>query len=108
MQRRDIPVPNRKLTELEERVLLERILDLDRQGFQPRLEDIREMADRLLAARDATRVGIRWPENFVRRHPELTTRFRRLLDYQRALCEDLDVVNAWFALIWNTMAKYGI
>ncbi|KFY92311.1 hypothetical protein V500_04219 [Pseudogymnoascus sp. VKM F-4518 (FW-2643)] len=106
--RRDIPANLRKLTDLEERVLLNRILDLDLRGFQPQLEDVREMADRLCTDRDASRVGPRWAENFVKRHPELTTRFRRRIDYQRAQCEDPDVVNAWFRLVRNMIAKYGI
>ena len=57
--RYEIPANLRKLTDLEEKVLLERVLDLDARGFQPRLPDIREMADRLRAARDAPRVGPR-------------------------------------------------
>jgi hypothetical protein len=73
----ELPANSRKLTDLEEKVLLERVLDLDARGFQPRLSDIREMADRLRAARDASRVGPRWANNFVDRHDELTTRFRR-------------------------------
>jgi hypothetical protein len=98
----------RKLTDLEEKVLLERVLDLDVRGFQPRLSDIREMADRLREARDASRVGPRWANNFVNRHDELVTRFRRRIDYQRTQCEDPDVVNAWFRLVRNVMDKYAI
>jgi hypothetical protein len=33
--RREIPANLRKLTDLEEKVLLERVLDLDIRGFQP-------------------------------------------------------------------------
>src|SRR5690349_6344372 len=51
--RREIPANLRKLTNLEEKVLLEKILDLDARGFQPRLSDIREMADRLRTTPDA-------------------------------------------------------
>ena len=72
---RDISANLRKLTDLEEKVLLDRILDLDLRGFQPRLEDVREMAGRLCTDRNVSRVGPRWAENFVKRHPELTTRF---------------------------------
>ena len=49
----------RKLTDLEEKVLLKRVLDLDTRGFQPRLANIREMADRLRVAHDALYVGPR-------------------------------------------------
>ena len=106
--RHEIPANLRKLTDLEEKVLLERVLDLDTRGFQPRLSDVREMVDRLRTTRDASRVGPRWANGFVKRHPELTTRFRRRIDYQRAQCEDPDVVNAWFRLVRNVVNKYAI
>jgi hypothetical protein len=66
------------------------------------------MANRLLAARDASRVGTRWVSNFVKRRPELQTRFQRKYDYQRAKCEDPEIIGGWFALVRNTIAKYGI
>ena len=57
--RRKISANLRKLTDLEEKVLLKRVLDLDMRGFQPQLSNIREMADRLRAVYDALRVGLR-------------------------------------------------
>ena len=66
------------------------------------------MANRLLADRDAPRVGPRWASNFVKRQPDLRTRSFRRLDYQRALCEDPEIIQAWFNLVRNTIAKYGI
>ena len=66
------------------------------------------MANRLLADRDAPQVGKRWASNFVKRQPELKTRFFRRYDYKRAQCEDPDIINSWFALVRNTIAKYGI
>ncbi|KID81380.1 transposase [Metarhizium guizhouense ARSEF 977] len=66
------------------------------------------MANRLLADRDASPVGPRWASNFVKRHKELTTRFTRRYDYQRALCEDPKLIQPWFELVRDTVAKYGI
>src|ERR1700744_5521393 len=66
------------------------------------------MANRLLADRAAPRVGKRWASNFVKRQPELRTRFFRRYDYKRAQCEDPDAIRAWFTLVENTIAKYGI
>ncbi len=66
------------------------------------------MADRLLAIRDAAGVGNLWAHRFIQRQPSLKTRFSRQIDYQRAQCEDPEVVNAWFRLVRNTIAKYGI
>ena len=106
--RPEIPANLRKLTDFKEQVLLERVLDLDTRGFQPQLSDLREMADRLRAARGASGVGPRWANGFVKRHSKVTTRFRRRIDYKRAQCEDPDVVNAWFRLVRNIIDKYAI
>jgi helix-turn-helix, Psq domain len=55
--RRDLSANLRKLTDLEESVLKEHIIDLDMRGFPPRLSGVQEMADLLRTARDASRVG---------------------------------------------------
>jgi hypothetical protein len=58
MQARDDCIPNsRKLSDLEEQVIFQYILDLDLRGFPPRHRDVEEMANRLLADRDASPVG---------------------------------------------------
>jgi hypothetical protein len=106
--RRDIPANSTKLTLIEETVLLETILDLDTRGFQARLADVAAMADRLRIDRHASRIGTRWAERFVKRYPELTTHFRRRIDYQRAQYEDPAVVNVWFQLVRNIITKYEI
>jgi hypothetical protein len=106
--RQDTRTNSTKLTELEENAILQNILDLDSRGFPPRLADVGDMANILLAERDAPRVGQRWPSNFVKRHPDLRTRFNRAYDYQRALCEDPEKIGAWFRLVQNMRAKYGI
>ena len=106
--RRDTMSPCRKLTNLEESTIVEYVLDLDSRSFPPRLSGVQDMANRLLADRDAPPVGPRWASNFVKRHEELTTRFTRRYDYKRALCEDPKLIRPWFELVRNTVAKYGI
>jgi hypothetical protein len=69
---------------------------------------VEEMANSLLADRDASPVGKRWAHNFVKRQPELKTRLFRRYDYQRAKCEDPSIIRGWFRLVQNTIAKYGI
>jgi hypothetical protein len=56
----------RKLTILEEQVVLQRILDLDSQAFSPRLSEVQDMANLLLRDRDAERVGINWASRLCR------------------------------------------
>jgi hypothetical protein len=68
-------------------VIVQYILDLDQRVFAPTYAAVRDMADKLLAARDAGQVGQKWPANFVRRTDSLKTRFNRAYDRQRALCE---------------------
>jgi hypothetical protein len=101
--------PNRqKLSELEETVLLRHILDMDTRGFAPRLAGVEDMANYILDSRGGKRVGKLWAHRFVQRRPELKTRFNRVYDFQRALCEDPELIGAWFRLVENMRAKYSI
>ncbi|OBS16256.1 hypothetical protein FPOA_27617 [Fusarium poae] len=71
---------SRKLSHLEEQVIVQFILDLDSRGFPSRLRFVEEMANSLLADRDASPVGKRWAHNFIKRQPELKTRLFRRYD----------------------------
>ena len=100
--------PAQLLTPIEEEVLVSKVLDLDTRGFSPTIAMVGDMANTLLAIRTTRRVGDRWAQRFVQRRIELKTRFSRRYDYQRALCEDPNALNAWFTLVANMRAKYGI
>jgi hypothetical protein len=106
--RHDCQPNSKKLTQVEEEVIVSYILDLDSRGFSPTYAAVRDMADSLLAARGAGQVGVHWPRNFVKRTDSLTTRFNRPYDRQRALCEDPAIIRSWFELVERTKAKYGI
>jgi DDE superfamily endonuclease len=106
--RRDTPTNSRKLTDSEERAIVQYTLELGTRSFPPRLRGVEDMANQLLRVRDAPPVGKLWASNFVRRRPELRTRYARRYDYQRAKCEDPKTINEWFALVRNTKAKYGV
>jgi hypothetical protein len=106
--RRDCQPNSKKLTQLEEEVIVSHILSLDQRGFAPTYAAVRDMADKLLAARGAGQVGVHWPRNFVKRTDRLTTRFNQAYDRQRALCEDPVLIRGWFELVEQTKAKYGI
>ena len=69
-------------------MIVRHILDLDQRGFRPTYTAARDIANKLLAARSAGRVGVHWPRNFVKRTDSLTTRFNQSYNRQRALCED--------------------
>ena len=116
LQRRMANIPSRSetranlmiLTKEEEKILVRYIIDLDDRGFAPRIQGVEDMANEMLAARGASPVGKRWAYRFTKRRAELQTRFSRAYDFQRALCEDPDILAAWFELVSNMRAKYGI
>ena len=97
-----------RLRPTEEEVIAQHILYLEERGFPPRLAAVNDMADTLLAERGQLPIGRNWACNFVRRHPLLCTRTFRKYDYQRALCEDPELIRGWFRLVENMKAKHGI
>ena len=102
----------RKLTETEEYTLLQWILSMDKRGAPLRPTTVQNMANLLLANRDASKpsstVGKNWVTKFVRRHDVLKTRFSRRYDHQRALCEDPKKIQEWFELVRSTIKEWGI
>lgn len=96
------------LTILEEEVIVQNILDIDSRGFAPRLAGVEDMANYILKSRGGKRVGKLWAHRFVQRQPALKTRFNRVYDFQRALCEDPELIGAWFRLVHNMRTKYSV
>ena len=90
--RADSIAKSRSLTNNEERVIVEHILELVARGFPPRLAAVADMANSLRAERGLGHVGLNWPSTFVKRQPELVVKFNRKYDYKRALCEDPEVI----------------
>ena len=80
------------LTKIEEEVIVQYILDQDSRGFSPRIAEVGDMANLLLRKRGARHVGKNWPDRFVARRLELKTRFNRVYDYQRGLCENPTII----------------
>jgi hypothetical protein len=66
------------------------------------------MANKLLREQGEKPVGKNWVDNLVKRTPELTTRWRRPYDRQRANCEDSAIIQPWFTLVERMKAEYGI
>jgi hypothetical protein len=97
-----------KLTRTEEQTIVQYILDLDSRGFAPRLCEVSDMADKVLGVRGGKPVGKHWAERFVTRSDELKMAFNRAKDRQRILQEDPETIGAWFKLVEDTKAKYGV
>lgn len=108
LPRAEAPPNGKKLTKLEEAAIVKRILDLDSRGFPPTKAILRDMANKLLAEREAGTVGINWPDRFIARQEGLKTCYTRAYDRQRALCEDAAAIKPWFELVRLTKEKYGI
>jgi hypothetical protein len=66
------------------------------------------MADKLLRERGGGCTGKNWVDRFIKRTPELRTKWSRLYDRQRAACEDPAVIQPWFELVRSMKEKYGI
>jgi len=99
---------NQRLTATEEQTVIRYILDLDARGFAPRLCEVADIADQLLAARGGISVGKNWAERFVARTEELKMAFNRAKDRQRVLQEDSATIGAWFKLVRDTLIQYGV
>ena len=109
--RSDIHANNHKLSKLEEQSLLKWIISMDSRGAAPRQSHVREMANILLVERGSTpiqTVGQNWVYNFIKRQPDLKTRFSRRYDYRRAQCEDPSTIRQWFETVQQTIVQYGI
>ena len=106
--RRDCEANSKRLNKLEEEAIVRRILEESTRGFAPTKADVRAMADKLLHEREGNPVGKNWVDNFVKRTPELRTRWSRPYDHQRAACEDPAAIQRWFDLVKTTKQKWGI
>ncbi|KAF7139767.1 hypothetical protein CNMCM5793_008095 [Aspergillus hiratsukae] len=107
--RTDVPANCQKLSNLEEASLKKWILDMDERGLPPTHATVRKMADLLLShQKPGTSTGKNWVSNFIKRHDDLISKYTRKYDYQRAKCEDPEIIKQWFNVVQNTIVKYGI
>jgi hypothetical protein len=99
-----------KLTQTEEETLLNWVLDMDSRGYPPRIRAVGDAAKMLLEKRvgASAKIGVNWAQHFIKRQPQLSSKYTRACDYQRAQCEDPEKLQAWFWLVTNMINKYGI
>lgn len=104
----------RKGTKAEKEPIVRFVLDLESQRFSPQIANMAAMADHILAAWVTRPVGEQWFFlRFVKRHTTLKLRFCCIENFPRALCENLNMLNAywWPIQTLNTasrMAKFII
>ncbi|BCR86319.1 uncharacterized protein ACHE_30306S [Aspergillus chevalieri] len=102
----------RKLSNTEEESLKNWILDMDKRGLPLQVSNVRHLAQLLLSARSKPSKDIsiseKWVSRFIQRHPELKSKYTRQYDYQRAKCEDPELIKGWFNRVQETILRYGI
>ena len=54
---RDVTPKSRRLTDSEEKAIIQYIIELDARSFPPRLRSVEDMANQLLRIRDAPSIG---------------------------------------------------
>jgi len=106
--REDFKPHNRRMSTIEEEVIVQNILKLDAQGLSPTISLVKDMADSICKTRGGPPVGVNWANTFIKRTPRLQVKLGRTYERQRRLCEDPKVIGAWFELVKNTINKYGI
>jgi hypothetical protein len=75
----------------------------------PRVTTVRQMAGLLISQhKKQASVGKTWVRSFIGRHNTLQSKYNRKYDYQRAKCEDPELIRAWFQRVQRTRAEYGI
>ena len=102
-----IPI-QRNLSPIDEEVLIQKILELDKQGHAPSVAKVKEFANIISKSRGGQGVGTNWTTKFIKRCPQLKTKMSKRLDYQRARCEDNQTITQWFELVRRQIQEHGI
>ena len=75
--REDFKPKNKRLSTIEEEVIVKNVLKLDAQGLSPTIAIVKEMADSICKARGASPVRVNWPNTFINRTPRLQVKLGR-------------------------------
>jgi len=68
-----------------------------------------QMAQEILAMRgEDTPLGVNWLSKFLKRFPQLQSRFVPPLDTERSTAQDPAILSNWFQLYYDTKLKYNI
>lgn len=85
------------------------ILDMAQRGMPPQISIVRQLAQLLLSARTSPQasapayISEKWVTRLIQRHEELQSKYSQKYDYQRARCEDPELM-----IFQSTIEKYGI
>ena len=103
------PANSQILSKNEESMLSAWILDMDKRGLPLQLSAVRHLAQLLVSARiPSATIGKNWVNRYVNRHPGLISKYTQKYDYQRAKCENPELIKSWFMCVREVIEKYGI
>ena len=109
MTRKEEHQRRQKLSPQEELAIVNWLHRLQAWGWPSRIDQVREMAAELLKKKgDSQNLGIHWGQKFLGRHQQLKTAFVPSLDKKRAMAEDCQVLDTWFALYSKIKTEYSI
>ena len=98
-----------KLSATEESTLSAWILDMDKCGLPLQLSIVRHLAQLLVSAcLPSITIGENWVNCYVKRHPELRSKYTRKYHYQHAKREDSGLFKSWFMRVQETIQNYGV
>ena len=102
-------IKQQRLTPAQEKALVKYVEQLESWSFPPCISHLRFTAQEIaLRNGDTKPIGINWVSKFMKRHPELATRYQRPLEKDRANNATKEVIIYWFDLIQKTVEEHQI
>ena len=104
---------NYKLTEVQERTLLQYILSLDEIGQSIRYDYVSKVTNDILKEGHIEEgltsvINDHWTKCFLNRHPKLHKTKQKPLELERKLVHDPDLVQNWFERFQTLREKYEV
>ena len=102
--RQDRANRQQRLSPEEETALAQFIYRLQAWGWPGTVDYIKATAQELCYAKgDIKALGINWTQKFLRRHPDIKTKYVPPLDEERAAAQDPEILSDWFHLFRKTL-----
>jgi hypothetical protein len=97
------------LNPAQEQALVKWACFQDDRGIPPRLDLLKDKAQAILQeGKPEKALGKRWMDRFIRRHPDLQTKFSQRLERQRSVASNPKVLEHHFKLFEKALKEYQI
>lgn len=98
-----------RLTLWEEQIIIKWIDYLYKHGWPPRIKQLREFAEEILKEKgDIDNLGESWVTAFLRRHPDIKSKFVSMRDRKRVVAQTPEIFLYWFYLFKEQVEKYSV